>query len=282
MFEKWAYRFSVSENMNVHICSNCGHAEPILAKAVAKMANRFVAFGSLPLDISIRTNADSGHPTGRRAGQQAGADLQGRAARWQPDWLSKRRITVRASHGDHQRLAWASNRTADPPWWEYGMIEPTSPASEGSREFRVISYGTELRLRYPVLERVHIFTNINSAIVDPKNFDENSFVDVTSDVCIIAQLFAWREPSNVSDSTRRADHLPRNRLTPAAELSSTSRLWNRSGGHDSRVFNTTPLPAKIYANEGVAQVLFIGADEICEVSYKDRGGKYRDNRRDPA
>ncbi|MGX2040132.1 dCTP deaminase [Methylocaldum sp. MU1018] len=164
---------------------------------------------------------------------------------------------------------------------EYGMIEPYE--SQQVREVqnsRVISYGTS-SYGYDIRcsSEFKIFTNINSAIVDPKNFDENSFVDVSSDVCII--------PPNSFALARTVEYfrIPRDVLTICLGKSTYARcgiivnvtpLEPEWEGHVTLEFsNTTPLPAKIYANEGVAQVLFIGADEICEVSYKDRGGKYQ-------
>jgi dCTP deaminase len=164
---------------------------------------------------------------------------------------------------------------------QHGMIEPFEP--EQVREVagrRVISYGTS-SYGYDVRcsAEFKIFTNINSVIVDPKNFDENSFVDVQSEVCII--------PPNSFALARTVEYfrIPRDILVICLGKSTYARCgiivnvtplepeWN---GHVTLEFsNTTPLPAKIYANEGVAQMLFLGADEICETSYKDRGGKYQ-------
>lgn len=164
---------------------------------------------------------------------------------------------------------------------EYGMIEPYEPQQVRKvRNSRVISYGTS-SYGYDIRcsSEFKIFTNINSAIVDPKNFDENSFVDVSSDVCII--------PPNSFALARTVEYfrIPRDVLTICLGKSTYARcgiivnvtpLEPEWEGHVTLEFsNTTPLPAKIYANEGVAQVLFIGADGICEVSYKDRGGKYQ-------
>jgi len=138
----------------------------------------------------------------------------------------------------------------------------------------------ELRLRHA--DEFKIFTNINSAIVDPKNFDENSFVDVKSDVCII--------PPNSFALARTVEYfrIPRNVLTICLGKSTYARcgiivnvtpLEPEWEGHVTLEFsNTTPLPAKIYANEGVAQILFFESDEPCESSYKDRGGKYQGQR----
>ena len=124
-----------------------------------------------------------------------------------------------------------------------------------------------------------IFTNINSAIVDPKNFDSNSFVDIKSDVCII--------PPNSFALARTVEYfrIPRDVLTVCLGKSTYARcgiivnvtpLEPEWEGHVTLEFsNTTTLPAKIYANEGVAQMLFFGSDEVCETSYKDRAGKYQ-------
>jgi dCTP deaminase len=124
-----------------------------------------------------------------------------------------------------------------------------------------------------------IFTNINSTIVDPKQFDAGSFVDVASDVCIIP-------PNSFALAcTIEYFRMPRDVLGIVAGKSTYARMgivvsntviepeWQ---GHITLEFsNTTPLPAKIYAHEGVAQVLFLGAEAICETSYADRGGKYQ-------
>jgi len=164
---------------------------------------------------------------------------------------------------------------------QHGMIEPFEPGQvkENDRG-RIVSYGTS-SYGYDIRcsEEFKIFTNINSAIVDPKNFDENSFVDFTGDVCII--------PPNSFALARTVEYfrIPRNVLTVCLGKSTYARCgiivnvtpfeseWE---GYVTLEFsNTTPLPAKIYANEGVAQVLFFESDEECEVSYKDRGGKYQ-------
>ena len=165
---------------------------------------------------------------------------------------------------------------------QHGMIEPFEPgqikhASDGSR---IVSYGTS-SYGYDVLcsSEFKIFTNINSAVVDPKNFDDRSFVDVKSDVCII--------PPNSFALARTVEYfrIPRDVLVVCLGKSTYARcgiivnvtpLEPEWEGHVTLEFsNTTPLPAKIYANEGVAQMLFYQSDEVCETSYKDRGGKYQ-------
>jgi dCTP deaminase len=163
-----------------------------------------------------------------------------------------------------------------------GMIEPfvAGQIREHEGVGRVISYGTS-SYGYDIrcADEFKIFTNINSAVVDPKNFDDNSFVNVKSDVCII--------PPNSFALARTVEYfrIPRDVLTICLGKSTYARcgiivnvtpLEPEWEGHVTLEFsNTTPLPAKIYANEGVAQVLFLGADEVCETSYKDRGGKYQ-------
>ncbi|MDM8546846.1 dCTP deaminase [Candidatus Venteria ishoeyi] len=145
---------------------------------------------------------------------------------------------------------------------------------------QMISYGTS-SYGYDVrcANEFRVFTNINSTIVDPKDFDEASFVSVTSDVCLI--------PPNSFALARTIEYfkIPRDILTICLGKSTYARcgiivnvtpLEPEWEGHVTLEFsNTTPLPAKIYAGEGVAQMLFLGADEVCETSYKDRHGKYQ-------
>jgi dCTP deaminase len=162
------------------------------------------------------------------------------------------------------------------------MIEPfeLGQVREGKNNERLISYGTS-SYGYDVRcsNEFKVFTNIHSATVDPKKFDENSFVDVVSDVCVIPpNSFALA-------STVEYFRIPRNVLTICLGKSTYARcgiivnvtpLEPEWEGHVTLEFsNTTSLPAKIYANEGVAQMLFLESDEECEVSYKDRGGKYQ-------
>jgi dCTP deaminase len=160
------------------------------------------------------------------------------------------------------------------------MIEPFEPgqvrAIDGQK---IISYGTS-SYGYDVrcAREFKIFTNINSTIVDPKQFDAKSFVDVVADLCII--------PPNSFALARTVEYfrIPRNVLTVCLGKSTYARcgiivnvtpLEPEWEGHVTLEFsNTTPLPAKIYANEGVAQMLFFESDEVCETSYRDRGGKY--------
>ena len=162
-----------------------------------------------------------------------------------------------------------------------GMIEPFeyNQVKEVNGQ-RIVSYGTS-SYGYDVRcsREFKIFTNINSAIVDPKDFDDNSFVDVESDVCII--------PPNSFALARTVEYfrIPRKVLTVCLGKSTYARcgiivnvtpLEPEWEGHVTLEFsNTTPLPAKIYANEGVAQMLFFESDEVCDTSYKDRAGKYQ-------
>jgi len=164
------------------------------------------------------------------------------------------------------------------------MIEPFEPGQV--REVngrRIVSYGTS-SYGYDIRcsREFKIFTNINSTIVDPKQFDEKSFVDFSGDVCII--------PPNSFALARTVEYfrIPRNVLTICLGKSTYARCgiivnvtpfepeWE---GHVTiEISNTTPLPAKIYANEGIAQVLFFQGDEPCDVSYKDKAGKYQAQR----
>ena len=164
---------------------------------------------------------------------------------------------------------------------EHGMISPFQAGQvRENQSGRIISYGVS-SYGYDVRcsNEFKIFTNINSAVVDPKAFDENSLVDIQSDVCII--------PPNSFALARTVEYfrIPRNVLTICLGKSTYARcgiivnvtpLEPEWEGHVTLEFsNTTTLPAKIYAFEGVAQMLFLGADEVCAVSYKDRGGKYQ-------
>ena len=162
-----------------------------------------------------------------------------------------------------------------------GMIEPFDAGQVRSHEGqKIISYGTS-SYGYDVrcANEFKIFTNINSTIVDPKAFDAKNFVDFVGDVCII--------PPNSFALARTVEYfrIPRNVLTICLGKSTYARcgiivnvtpLEPEWEGHVTLEFsNTTPLPAKIYAFEGVAQMLFLESDESCITSYKDRGGKYQ-------
>ena len=160
---------------------------------------------------------------------------------------------------------------------EQGMIEPfeDKQVREGAISYGVSSYGYDIR----IADEFMIFTNVNSTIVDPKNFDERSLVHVKSDTCII--------PPNSFALAKTVEYfrIPRSVLTVCVGKSTYARCgiivnvtpfepeWE--GFVTLEVSNTTPLPAKIYANEGIAQVLFFESDEECETSYADKKGKYQ-------
>jgi dCTP deaminase len=164
---------------------------------------------------------------------------------------------------------------------EAGMIEPFEPGQVRAVDGRrIVSYGTS-SYGYDVrcAGEFKIFTNINSTIIDPKHFDVNNFVDVNGDVCIV--------PPNSFALARTVEYfrIPRNTMVICLGKSTYARcgiivnvtpLEPEWEGHVTLEFsNTTPLPARIYANEGVAQMLFFESDEACETSYRDRGGKYQ-------
>lgn len=164
---------------------------------------------------------------------------------------------------------------------QHAMISPFEPQQlRRDSTGKIISHGTS-SYGYDIRcsNEFKIFTNINSAIVDPKNFSEHSFVDLTADVCII--------PPNSFALARSIEYfrIPRNILVLCVGKSTYARcgiivnvtpLEPEWEGHITLEFsNTTPLPAKIYANEGVAQLLFLESDEMCDTSYKDRQGKYQ-------
>jgi dCTP deaminase len=166
---------------------------------------------------------------------------------------------------------------------QHKMIEPFEPNQvKQANGQRVVSYGTS-SYGYDIRcsNEFKIFTNINSTIVDPKHFDERSFVDFRGEVCII--------PPNSFALARTVEYfrIPRNVLTICLGKSTYARCgiivnvtpfepeWE---GYVTLEFsNTTPLPARVYANEGVAQVIFFEAapEDVCQTSYKDRGGKYQ-------
>jgi dCTP deaminase len=170
---------------------------------------------------------------------------------------------------------WIRRKAAD------GMIEPFAESQVRAVEGRkIVSYGTS-SYGYDVrcAGEFKIFTNINSTIIDPKNFDVNNFVDFRGDVCIV--------PPNSFALARTVEYfrIPRSTMVICLGKSTYARcgiivnvtpLEPEWEGHVTLEFsNTTPLPARIYANEGVAQFLFFESDEICETSYRDRGGKYQ-------
>jgi dCTP deaminase len=160
---------------------------------------------------------------------------------------------------------------------EQGMIKPfeEQQVRSGAISYGLSSYGYDLR----IADEFKIFTNINNTIVDPKAFDPRSFVDYQGPVCIV--------PPNSFALGRSVEYfkIPRNVLTICVGKSTYARCgvitnvtpfepeWE--GFVTLEISNTTPLPAKIYANEGIAQVLFFQSDEACQTSYADRQGKYQ-------
>ena len=180
-------------------------------------------------------------------------------------------MTIKSDH-------WIRRKAAE------GMIEPFEYNQVREHDGqKVISYGTS-SYGYDVRcsNDFKIFTNIHSATVDPKNFDANSFVDIQADACVI--------PPNSFALARTVEYfrIPSNVLTICLGKSTYARcgiivnvtpLEPEWEGHVTLEFsNTTNLPAKIHANEGVAQMLFFESDEQCDVTYKDRGGKYQGQR----
>jgi dCTP deaminase len=160
---------------------------------------------------------------------------------------------------------------------EHGMIEPFCDAqmNAGVISYGLSSYGYDLR----VSEEFKIFTNVNSAVIDPKDFDERSFVSVKASSVIV--------PPNSFALARSIEYfrIPRDVLTICVGKSTYARCgilvnvtpfepeWE--GFATLEISNTTPLPARVYANEGLCQILFFRSDEACEISYADRKGKYQ-------
>ncbi len=160
---------------------------------------------------------------------------------------------------------------------EKRMIEPfeATQVRNGKISYGVSSYGYDIR----IADEFKIFTNVNSTIIDPKNFDEKSFVSIQADTCII--------PPNSFALARTVEYfrIPRSVLTVCVGKSTYARCgiivnvtpfepeWE--GFVTMEISNTTPLPARIYANEGIAQVLFFESDEVCLTSYADKKGKYQ-------
>ena len=161
---------------------------------------------------------------------------------------------------------------------EKGMIDPfeVRQIRGGKISYGLSSFGYDIR----VSNEYKIFTNVNNSIIDPKNFDSASFVDYSGDVCIV--------PPNSFALARSVEYfrIPRDILTICVGKSTYARCgiivnvtpfepeWE--GYVTLEISNTTPLPAKIYSNEGLCQVLFFQSDEDCRVSYKDKEGKYQE------
>src|SRR5258707_6693560 len=160
---------------------------------------------------------------------------------------------------------------------QHGMIEPFADRQvrDGVISYGVSSYGYDMR----VAPEFKIFTNALSAVVDPKRFDPKSFVEFKGDVCIV--------PPNSFALASSIEYfkIPRDVLTICVGKSTYARCGiivnvtpfepEREGFVTLEISNTTPLPARIYANEGLCQILFFQSDEVCEVSYADRNGKYQ-------
>jgi len=160
---------------------------------------------------------------------------------------------------------------------EHDMINPFSEKQvrEGVISYGLSSYGYDLR----VADEFKVFTNVNNALVDPKHFDEKSFVTIQTDICIV--------PPNSFALARSVEYfkIPRSVLTICVGKSTYARCgiivnvtpfepeWE--GFVTLEISNTTPLPARIYANEGLCQIIFFESDEVCETSYADRKGKYQ-------
>src|SRR4051812_28608999 len=159
---------------------------------------------------------------------------------------------------------------------EHGMIEPFEDRQVrvGVVSYGLSSYGYDIR----VADDFKVFTNINNTVIDPKHFDPRSFVDIKTDVCIV--------PPNSFALARSIEYfrIPRDVLTVCLGKSTYAGFGHHGdrpafgaelgGTVTLEISNTTPLPARIYANEGIAQVLFFQSDEPCEVSYADKKGKY--------
>ena len=183
---------------------------------------------------------------------------------------------MRAALGNHSAMTILSDRWIRNEAKRSGMIEPfvERQQSDGCISYGLSSYGYDAR----VADEFKIFTNVNSSVVDPKAFDPASFVDRKTDVCII--------PPNSFALARTVEYfrIPRDVLVICLGKSTYARcgiivnvtpLEPEWEGHVTLEFsNTTPLPAKIYANEGACQFLFLQGNEPCQVSYADRAGKY--------
>jgi len=163
---------------------------------------------------------------------------------------------------------------------EHEMIKPFTEGqcTDGAVSYGLSSYGYDIR----VSDEFKIFTNINNSIIDPKRFDDRSFVDFKGAVCVI--------PANSFALARSFEYMriPRDTLAVCLGKSTYARcgiiinvtpLEPEWEGHITlEISNTTTLPARIYANEGIAQLLFFQGDEMCAISYKDRKGKYQSQR----
>lgn len=163
---------------------------------------------------------------------------------------------------------------------EHKMIEPFvgDQQREGVISYGVSSYGYDIR----VADEFKIFTNVHSSIVDAKNFDPKAYVDYKGEVCLIPpnsfvlahSVEMMRMPSNVTGVVLcKSTYIRSGVLIPTTVLEAG---WE--GIITLEISNVTPLPAKIYANEGIAQILFFEGDELCDISYADRAGKYQNQK----
>jgi dCTP deaminase len=191
--------------------------------------------------------------------------------------LAERRIIRVENSVEVPLMAVMSDRWIRKMAREHDMISPFAEnlVREGVISYGLSSYGYDLR----VADEFKIFTNVNSTIVDPKHFDERSFVEFRGPVCII--------PPNSFALSRSVEYfkIPRNVLTLCVGKSTYARCgiivnvtplepeWE--GFVTLEISNTTPLPARVYSNEGLCQIVFFDSDELCEVSYKDKKGKYQ-------
>jgi dCTP deaminase len=181
------------------------------------------------------------------------------------------------THFEVARMSVKNDRWIRKMAQEQEMIKPfaESQVRDGVISYGISSYGYDLR----VADEFKIFTNVNSTIVDPKNFDARSFVEFRGPVCIV--------PPNSFALARSVEYfkIPREVLTVCVGKSTYARCgiivnvtplepeWE--GFVTLEISNTTPLPARVYSNEGLCQILFFESDELCEISYKDKKGKYQ-------
>jgi dCTP deaminase len=163
---------------------------------------------------------------------------------------------------------------------EQGMIDPFVEGQKGNGviSFGLSSYGYDIR----VADTFKIFTNVNSTVVDPKNFDPNAYVDFKGGVCVIPpnsfvlahSVETMRMPRDVTGVVLcKSTYIRAGVLIPTTVLEAG---WE--GIITLEISNVTPLPARVYANEGIAQILFFEGDEACDISYADRSGKYQNQR----
>ena len=293
MFEKVGIPIlGIVENMAIHVCSNCGHAEHIFGSGGGeKMCKDYdVEFlGSLPLDIRIREQADSGKPTvvadpdGPIAISTATSPARWpraspRRARTAPP--SSPRSSSRTPEGDRDREH--QERQVDPPHGggaRHDRALRAGPGARGRRQAHRLLRHLELRLRHPRFVRIQDLHQHQLHHRRPEGVRSQVVRRFQGDVCII--------PPNSFALARTVEYfrIPRNVLTVCLGKSTYARCgiivnvtpfepeWE--GFVTLEFSNTTPLPGKIYANEGVAQVIFFESDEVCETSYRDRGGKYQ-------